>query len=161
MLYTQVIIERKLMQVKEIMTKSPACCTPDTPVQRVAQEMVKHDCGCIPIIESDARPKVVGIVTDRDIVLRSVAKGENPQFLTVSACMSNHVITVTPETEVDNCCQLMEQYQVRRIPVVDALGFCRGIVSQADIAEKCEAEKTAEVVRDISHHTHDTPVAQV
>src|SRR6185295_9724946 len=124
------------MQVKEIMTKSPACCTPDTPVQQVAQEMVKHDCGCIPIIESDARPRVIGIVTDRDIVLRSVAKGENPQFLTVAACMSNHVITVTPETEVDNCCQLMEEHQIRRIPVVDPLGFCRGIVSQADIAEK-------------------------
>lgn len=149
------------MQVKEIMTKSPACCTPDTPVQQVAQEMIRHDCGCIPIIESDARPKVVGIITDRDIVLRSVAKGENPQFLTAAACMSTHVVTVTPETDVDRCCELMEQHQIRRIPVVDTLGFCRGIVAQADIAEKCEAEKTAEVVRDISHHTHGPQLAHV
>ena len=142
------------MLVKEIMTKSPACCTPDTPVQQVAQEMIKHDCGCIPILESDARPKVVGIITDRDIVCRAVAKGENPQFLTAAKCMSTHVVTVTPETDVEICCQMMERHQVRRIPVVDALGFIRGIVAQADIAERCEPEKTAEVVRDISHHTH-------
>ena len=141
------------MQVKEIMTKSPACCTPDTLVQQVAQEMIKHDCGCIPIIESDARPKVVGMITDRDIVCRAVAKGENPQFLMASACMTPQVVTVTPETDVDTCCALMEQYQLRRIPVVDALGFCRGIVAQADIAEKCEPGKAAEVVRDISHHS--------
>ena len=149
------------MQVKEIMTKSPACCTPDTPVQMVAQEMIKHDCGCIPIIESDARPRVVGMITDRDIVCRAVAKGENPQFLTAAACMSPHVVTVTPETDVDLCCRLMERHQVRRMPVVDMLGFCRGIVSQADIAERCEPGMTAEVVRDISHHTHDHHVAHI
>ena len=147
------------MLVKEIMTKSPTCCTPNTPVQQIAQEMIKHDCGCIPIIESDARPKVVGMITDRDIVLRAVAKGENPQFLMAGACMSPHVVSVTPETDVDQCCQLMEQHQIRRIPVVDALGFCRGIVAQADIAERCAAEKTAEVVRDISHHMHGSPMA--
>jgi CBS domain-containing protein len=141
------------MQVKEIMTKSPACCTPDTPVQQVAQEMMKHDCGCIPIVESDARPKVVGIITDRDIVCRAVAKGENPQFLTAASCMSTQVVAATPEMDMDTCCQLMEQHQVRRIPVVDALGFCQGIVAQADIAQACEADKTAEVVRDISRHT--------
>lgn len=146
------------MQVKEIMTKSPTCCTPNTPVQRVAQEMVKHDCGCIPIIESEARPKVVGMITDRDIVCRAVAKGENPQFLTAAACMTPHVIAVAPDTDVDACCRLMEEHQLRRIPVVDALGFCRGIVSQGDIAEKCEPEKAAEVVRDISHHTHHDQV---
>ena len=140
------------MQVKEIMTKSPACCTPDTPVQQVAQEMIKHDCGCIPIIESDARPKVVGMITDRDIVCRAVAKGENPQFLTAAACMSTDVITATPEMDMDTCCQLMEEHQVRRIPVVDTLGFCRGIVAQADIAQVCQPDKTAEVVRDISRH---------
>jgi CBS domain-containing protein len=140
------------MQVKEIMTKAPTYCTPDTPVQQVAQEMMKHDCGCLPVVESDARPKVVGMITDRDIVCRAVAKGENPQFLTAAACMSTQVISVTPETDMDTCCSLMEHHQVRRIPVVDALGFCQGIVAQADIAEKCEAQKTAEVVRDISHH---------
>ena len=147
------------MLVKEIMTKSPTCCTPNTPVQEVAQEMIKHDCGCIPIVESDARPKVVGMITDRDIVCRAVARGENPQFLMASACMSTHVISATPEMDVDQCCELMEQHQVRRIPVVDSLGFCRGIVAQADIAERCEAEKTAEVVRDISHHTHPAHLA--
>lgn len=140
------------MQVKDIMTKSPACCTPDTPVQQVAQEMIKRDCGGIPVIESDARPKVVGMITDRDIVCRAVAKGENPQFLTAAACMSRNVVTATPEMFVDDCCNLMEEHQVRRIPVVDTLGFCQGIVAQADIAQACEPEKAAELVRDVSRH---------
>jgi CBS domain-containing protein len=149
------------MQVKEIMTKNPVCCPPNTPVADVAREMVKHDCGCIPIIESDARPRIIGIITDRDIVCRVVAKGENPQFMTVVSCMSTNVVTGTAEMDVDTCCRLMEQHQLRRIPIVDALGFCRGIVSQADIAEKCDAEKTAEVVRDISHHTDPSRLAPV
>ena len=141
------------MQVKEIMTKSPACCTANTPVQEVAQEMIKHDCGCIPIVESDARPKLVGIITDRDIVCRAVAKGENPQFLMAGSCMSNQVVTVTPDTDMDTCCHLMEHHQVRRIQVVDTLGFCQGIVAQADVAQACEEAKAGEVVRDISRHT--------
>ena len=140
------------MQVKEIMTKNPVCCTPDTPVAQVAQEMVKHDCGCVPVIETDARPKIVGIITDRDIVCRVVAKGENPQFLTVASCMSPRVVAGTAEMDMDSCCALMEQHQLRRIPIVDTLGFIRGIVSQADIARVCQADKTAEVVRDISEH---------
>src|SRR5262245_20121283 len=127
----QQVVYRKgtIMQVKDIMTKSPVCCTPDTPVQQIAQEMIKHDCGCLPIVESDMRPKLMGIITDRDIVCRAVAKGANPQFLTAAECMSTHVVTATPEMDLDTCCQLMEQHQIRRIPVVDSLGICRGIIA--------------------------------
>ena len=149
------------MQVKDIMTKFPVCCTPNTPVQQVAQEMIKHDCGCLPVVESDARPKLLGVITDRDIVCRGVAKGENPQFLTAEACMSTAVVPATREMDVDTCCQLMEHHQVRRMPVVGALGFCCGIVSQADIAERCEAAQSAELVRDISHHTTASRLAPV
>jgi len=149
------------MQVKDIMVKHPACCTPNTPLQEIAQEMIKHDCGCIPIVESDLHPKLVGVVTDRDIVCRTVAKGKNPQFLSASDCMTSQVTTATPDTDLDTCCHLMEEHQVRRIPVVDALGNCYGIISQADIVQACEPETTAEVLKDISRHTDASSRAAV
>ena len=147
------------MQAKEIMSKNPVCCTPNSPLQEVASKMIEQDCGCIPIIESDVHPKLVGIITDRDIVLRAVAKGLNTEFLTAETCMTKHLITATPEMDMNTCCYLMETNQLRRLPVVDNAGHCRGIIAQADIAQACEPAKTAEVVRDISRHTQNTPLA--
>ncbi|MBI2822021.1 MAG: CBS domain-containing protein [Acidobacteria bacterium] len=138
------------MQVKEVMTASPACCTPTTSLRDVARMMVEHDCGCIPVIEGDGRQKLVGVVTDRDICCRTVAEGKNPLELTARDCMSKQCVTVTPETDIDECCDLMERSQVRRIPVVDANGICCGIVSQADVALHVSEKKAAEVVREVS-----------
>ena len=132
------------------MTGSPACCTPDTGVQSVAQMMVDNDCGCIPVVESDENGKPVGVITDRDIVTRAVAEGRNPLALTASDVMTRSVVTVTPETSVEDCCNLMEQQQIRRIAVVDDSGACCGIVAQADIANNTDQEKTAEVVQEVS-----------
>ena len=146
------------MQAKEIMSKNPVCCTPNSPLQEVANKMIEQDCGCIPIIESDVHPKLVGIISDRDIVLRAVAKGLNTQFLTAEKCMTTkHLITATPEMDLNTCCYLMETNQIRRLPVVDKAGHCRGIIAQADIAQACEPAKTAEVVRDISRHSQHAP----
>lgn len=141
------------MQAKDIMSKNPVCCTPTTPLQEVAAKMIEHDCGSIPVIESDMHPKLVGIISDRDIVCRAIAKGLNTQFLTAANCMTTHLITATPETDLKTCCYLMETNQIRRLPVLDSAGHCRGIIAQADIAQACEPNTTAEVVRDISRHT--------
>lgn len=140
------------MQAKDIMSRNPVCCTPNTALHEIAAKMIEQDCGGIPIIESEVHPKLVGIVTDRDIVCRAVAKGRNTEFLTAAECMTTHLITATPDMDLSTCCYLMETNQVRRLPVVDAAGLCRGIIAQADIAEACEPAKTAEVVRDISRH---------
>lgn len=144
------------MQVKDIMTENPACCTPDTSLQEVGQMMVEHDCGCIPVVENEESMKPVGVVTDRDIVSRTVAEGKNPLEMTAGDSMSSPVVTTTPETSVDDCCQMMEENQVRRIPVVDKSGGCCGMVAQADIAMKVPEEKTAEVVQEISQPTETT-----
>ena len=138
------------MQVRDIMTENPACCTPDTPLQEVASLMVEHDCGCIPVVDSQASRKPVGVITDRDITCRTVAAGKNPLEMTAGDCMTNSAETVTPETSVEECCDVMEQNQLRRILVVDESGACCGIVAQADIAKYAPAEETAEVVKDIS-----------
>jgi CBS domain-containing protein len=138
------------MQVKEIMTREPMCCTPETSLTDVARMMVEQDCGGIPIVDSMQSRRPVGVITDRDIAIRVVAVGKDPSRVTARECMSSPVVTVTPETEVDSCCQVPEQHQVRRVPVVNEHGEVCGMVAQADIATFAPERETAEVVRSIS-----------
>jgi CBS domain-containing protein len=138
------------MEVKDIMTPEPACCTPDTTLQRVAEMMVENDCGEIPVVESAASMKPVGVVTDRDITCRTVAKGLNPLTLTAADCMTTPAVTVRPDTSLDECCRVLEEKQIRRVPVVDAAGACCGIVALADIAKNARKGETGEVVREVS-----------
>jgi CBS domain-containing protein len=142
------------MKVKEIMSKDPACCTRETSLQDVAVLMVEHDCGEIPVVDSMQSKRPVGVITDRDITVRSVALGKNPLELRARDCMSSPAVTVSPESGVDECCRLMEENQLRRIPVVDQSGCCCGIVSQADIARHASEDDAGEVVKEISEKTH-------
>jgi len=142
------------MQVKEIMTPDPRCCVPESNLGEVAQMMLDCDCGEIPIVDSLDSGKPIGVITDRDIVCRTVALGKNPLELRARDCMTSPVITVRPDTDVEDCCKQMEHYQVRRIPVVDANGRCCGLVAQADVANRVPARRTAEVVRQVSQQTY-------
>jgi len=138
------------MNVREVMTESPTCCTPETGLQEVAQMMVDCDCGCIPVVDGNDSKMPIGMITDRDITCRVVAQGRNPLDLTVRDAMTSTVVSVTPDTSLDSCLDLMEESQVRRIAVVDGQGKICGIVAQADVAPKADDEKTAEVVQQVS-----------
>lgn len=138
------------MRVKEFMSPDPACCTPDTNLQEVARLMCDYDCGEIPVVDNRNSLRIVGVVTDRDITCRAVAKGMNPLEMTAASCMSSPVVTLTPETTVEECCRLMEQHQIRRLPVVDPQLRCLGIVSQADVARSATPGQTAEVLAEVS-----------
>ena len=138
------------MNVGEIMTENPACCTRTMGLEDVAKLMVEHDCGCIPVVDDEGSKMPVGMITDRDITCRIVAKGRNPLDLTAGDAMSSTVVSVTPETSVDDCCVLMEESKLRRIAVVDENGKCCGIVAQADIAMTAQPEDVAEVVEGVS-----------
>ena len=138
------------MQVKDIMTKNPACCTSDTNLQEVARLLVEHDCGESPVVENKQSMKLVGVITDRDITCRTVAVGKNPLAMTAGDCMSSPCVTVTPEMSMEDCCKVMEENQVRRVPVVDESGACCGIVAQADIAQHGSKQETATVVKRVS-----------
>ena len=122
------------MRVDNVMTYNPACCLPDTPLQDVAELMVECDCGEIPVLESRQSMKPVGVVTDRDITCRAVARGLNPLELTARDCMTSPAVTVRTTTDLDECRRLMEHHQIRRVPVVDDRNRCCGIVALADIA---------------------------
>jgi len=138
------------MQVKEVMTTDPACCTSETSLQEVAQMMIDHDCGEIPVVENKQNYLPIGVITDRDIVCRTIAKGINPLDLTVAECISKPCITVTPEMSIEECSRILEANQIRRVPVVDASGCCCGIVSLADIALRARQSIVAEVVKEVS-----------
>ncbi len=138
------------MLTKEIMTKNPACCTTDSGLKDVAKMMVDNDCGCIPVVDSTDSKKPVGMITDRDIVIRAVAAGKNPLDLTAADAMSKTPVVAKHDSTVEECCNLMETNKIRRIAVVDADGACCGMVSQADIAINADGSKTAEVVQKVS-----------
>jgi CBS domain-containing protein len=145
------------MQVKEVMTANPACCTPDTPLPEVARLMVEHDCGEIPVVQNQTQKTPVGVVTDRDIVCRTVAKDRNPLDLTAADCMTRPAVTVTPDTSVEECCQIMEDKRIRRVPVVDDSGACCGIVALADIARETGKSVTGGVVKEVSEPSKSAP----
>jgi CBS domain-containing protein len=138
------------VQVKEIMTSNPFCCTADTSLEEVAKAMVEHDCGEIPIVRTSKDRTLVGVVTDRDIVCRLVAQGINPVDEAAESCMSTPVVSVRETTPVEECARIMEESQIRRVPVVNGGGMCCGIVAQADIAKNASRKITADLVKDVS-----------
>ncbi len=133
-------------QIRDLMTSSPASCEASTPVVEAARQMAQQDVGPIPVVEGD---QLVGIVTDRDIVLRVVAEGRDPSSTTAQEIVSSDLVTVTPDSNLDEALQLMAQNQVRRLPVAEGDRLV-GIVAQADVARAADEERTGEVVQDIS-----------
>ncbi len=138
------------MKVEDAMTACPTFATASTTLREVAQMMVDQDCGQIPVLGGDGGRKPIGVVTDRDIVVRAVARGRNPQDLTARDCMTTPCVTVTPDDSLIACCDAMEREQIRRVLVVDDEGNLCGIVAQADVARSAQTSKTAEVVKVIS-----------
>ncbi len=136
------------MAVKDIMTAKPVCCTPDTRLEDVARLMLQHDCGEIPVCEAG---KLIGVVTDRDITIRTLAKGRDPLGVAVRQVMTAKVFTVRPGDSIEKVLSIMERRQVRRLPVVDSRGKLVGIVAQADIAESLPEQKSGELLFEISH----------
>ena len=137
------------MTISSLMTHDPVCCAPNQSVREVAQMMMEHDCGEIPVVSDRGGRSLVGVVTDRDIVCRAVAAGMDVNSTPVSRVMSSPVITASPDMTLDDCLALMESHQIRRIPVVDDRGVC-GIVSQADVAVEASGAATAQLVREVS-----------
>jgi CBS domain-containing protein len=120
------------------MTKSPACATPDQSLRDVAKLMKQHDCGCVPVQDS-ASGKLVGVVTDRDIVVRAVGSGRGPDT-TVRDVMTKDPACCKADDDIDAVERIMSSRQVRRVPVVDQAGKTVGIVAQADLARAADGK---------------------
>ena len=134
-------------QIQELMTKSPRTVRADATLVEAAKLMREEDTGVVPIVDGE---NLVGVVTDRDIAIRAVADGKDPQSTKVTDVASKDVVTVDPQQNLDEALRLMAQHQVRRLPVVEEDGRLVGIVAQADIARAGDDARTGEVVEQIS-----------
>jgi len=134
------------MKVKELMTQDPATLGPNATIGEAATLMKQEDCGSIPIVDDG---RLVGIVTDRDIVVRAIAAGKEPKRTRISEIMSADPITVRPDDSVDEAEQAMRERQVRRLPVVED-GRLVGIIVTAQLARNESERETGETIKDIS-----------
>jgi CBS domain-containing protein len=146
-----------VIAVATIMTRHPACCTPEAPLEEAARLMLECDCGEIPVVADLASMIPLGVITDRDITCRSIAEGRNPLELRVLDCMTSPALTCTSEMSVEECLQLLEANRIRRILVVERSGRLCGIVAQADMADALSPEQSGELLRELSRRTHSRP----
>jgi hypothetical protein len=113
--------------------------------------MQENDCGCIPVVDSQAGMKPVGTITDRDITIRTIAANHNPINMKASDVMTTDIATVSPQMSAEECFDVMEDREIRRVLVVDEQGKCCGIVAQADIVQSgANPARTNKVIREIS-----------
>lgn len=126
------------MKARELMTEDPICCTPDDTMESAAQHMLEGDVGSIPVVDDLQGRHIVGVVTDRDIAVRGVASAHGPDTV-VRNVMSRDPHCCVADSDVEEVEQIMAEYQVRRVPVLDDEGRCIGIVAQADLARAEQA----------------------
>jgi len=137
------------MKVRELMTTEPTTVEAKATLGEVATLMKQQDCGSIPVIEGG---RLIGIVTDRDIVVRGVAAGKDPKTQRVSEVMSSNPVTIGPDEDVADAEKKMADRQIRRLPVVEN-GSLVGIIVTAQIARADDKRKVGETIKEISEPT--------
>jgi CBS domain-containing protein len=135
--------------VQDAMTSNPCAIDADKPVSYAAKMMKQEDVGLAPIVEGE---RLVGTVTDRDIVTRVIAEGRDPDSTSVREIASTNLVTIDPQQDLGEALQLMAQHQVRRLPVVEEDGRLVGVVAQADVAEHAVSSETGRMVEEISEN---------
>src|SRR5438270_3466052 len=133
--------------VRDAMTENPRANGRDSTVVEAANIMRDEDVGIVPIVDGD---KLVGTLTDRDIAIRVVAEGKDPNTTKAEEVASREIVTIDPQQDLDDALRLMARHQVRRLPVVEEDGKLVGIVAQADVAKHASEKQTGSVVEDIS-----------
>jgi CBS domain-containing protein len=138
------------MQVKEVMTESVSFVPPDAAVTTIARKLRDDDIGSTPVVEED---RIIGMVTDRDIVVRIVAEGKDITKATAREAMSPHILYCFDDQSVDEVLKNMGQNQVRRLPVVNRDKRLVGVVSLGDLS-KASNNKAGMALKEISRPTH-------
>jgi CBS domain-containing protein len=133
-------------KVRNAMTPGVRAVAPTDSVTEAAQAMKEQDVGSLPVVEG---ARLVGIVTDRDIVVRAVAEGVDPRTATVGEVTSGDLVTVEPDEDLDDALKLMAQHRIRRLPVVED-GRLVGVVAQADVALEANDKDAGEMLAEIS-----------
>lgn len=140
------------MKVREAMHRGAKWVSPETTVPELARLMREHDIGAIPIGDND---RLVGMVTDRDIVCRALADGRDPKTITARQIMTPGIVFCRDEEELDDAARIMEEKQIRRLPVIDGNKRMVGFLSLGDVAESGSRDLGGEVLHAVAeHHRH-------
>jgi CBS domain-containing protein len=131
------------MRVQELMCRNVQYCSPDDRLDRVAQLMWDCDCGSVPVCAGDGAPRVVGMITDRDICMSALFEGKPLRDLDVSTAMSRQLLACRPSDQPARVEEVMRQRQIRRVPVTDESRKLLGIVSLADLARAARSQSDA------------------
>jgi CBS domain-containing protein len=143
---------RETMRCRDIMTKDVTTCTPETTIRQAADKLEDENVGSLPVVENG---RLIGIVTDRDIVCRVLAEGMDTRTATVREAMSEDIVTCGPDESVVEAIHKMGEHQIRRLPICDSNGRIRGIISLGDLA--LEAENDQEIAKALEHISEATP----
>jgi CBS domain-containing protein len=133
--------------IRDVMTTNPKAIETSTPIAEAARSMKTENVGSLPIVEGD---RLVGMLTDRDIVVRGIAESKDVSSATAGEIASRDVVSVDPQQSLDEALRLMGEHQIRRLPVTEEDGRLVGIVAQADIAREGKDALTGQVVEQIS-----------
>ncbi len=135
------------MLINEIMSKDVVCADPDEKLASIAKKMKDRDIGAVPVCKDD---KLLGMVTDRDIVIRTLAVGADPSAASARQVMSSEPVSCRETESVEDAVHLMEQKRIRRLPVMDSKGHLVGMLSLDDIAIHASHELSGEALEALS-----------
>ncbi len=137
------------MKVRQAMHAGVDWCAPDTPLSEIARIMRDDDIGAVPIGEKD---RLIGMVTDRDIVCRGLANGRDPSSLTARDVMTEGIVYCMEEADLEDAIHLMENKQIRRMPVINDKKRMTGMLSLGDLSHAAGRELTGELAEAVSAH---------
>ncbi len=141
------------MKVREAMSLNPVCSTPNDSVQNVANMMCDLNVGSVPVVADQQSRTLLGMITDRDLCCTVLARGLDAKTTRIEEFVTQNPVACRDGENVEKCEHLMQEHQIRRIPVVDAENRVIGIVAQADLALKDKPERVHKTVAEISKST--------
>jgi CBS domain-containing protein len=144
-------------KILEVMSDRPRAVTPETSIREAARLMEEEDVGSLPVVDQGTR--LIGILTDRDITVRVVGRGSDPESTRVGEVASTDIVVLSPEHDLDEALAVMAREQVRRLPIVGGEDQLVGMLSQADVARATKEKPTGEVVEAISRPPRGPRVA--
>jgi len=138
------------MKIREVMSRDPACCVLTDNAQTVARILCDRNVGSMPVVADQQSRKLVGMITDRDLCCTVIAQGMDPKTTQIASLIALAPLTCRDGENIETCERLMQEHQVRRIPIVDAEDRVIGIVSQADLALRDKPERVSKTIAEIS-----------
>lgn len=146
------------MKAKDMMKENCICIEPRVSLQAAAELMSDNDCGALPVVKNAAERKpLVGIITDRDIAVRAVARGASPED-SIEPYMSHKTVTAAPDQDMEEVQELMSKHKIRRLPVVDNTGKVAGILTAAQLVRNSDEHRSGEYIKSVSEKTKEPSV---